>query len=155
MAVARLYGESGELTPGTLVPQGTEVRFTLSGVSSANYVYLQNALNDGRIRLLVTTLEPTSGGPGGGTGGVTYPRIYTRENAAAVLGYAPQLSLEVAVTCAADFDGDNLVDDTDFTYFVASYNELLDARSDLNGDGVTDDADFSLFVVAYDNLLCD
>ncbi|MBS0189486.1 MAG: hypothetical protein JSS51_15590 [Planctomycetes bacterium] len=155
MALAKLFGDSGELTPGTLVPQGTEVRFALGNTASANYVYLQNALNSGRLRLLVTTLEPTSGGPGGGTGGITYPRIYTRENAAAALGYGPQLALEVAVTCAADFDGDNLVDDTDFGFFVVTYNELIDARCDLNGDGVTDDSDFTQFVVAYDNLLCD
>jgi len=155
MALARLFDGSVELTPGSLVPQGSEVRFDLTGVSSANYVYLQNALETGLLRLLVTTLEPTSGGPGGGTGGVTYPRVYTRENVGAVLGYAPQLSLEVAITCAADFSGDNAVDDADFTTFVSAYNDLLDARCDLNGDTVTDDSDFVLFVVAYDALLCD
>lgn len=156
MALAHLFDEnSQELTPGTLVPQGTEVRFSLANVSSANYVYLQNALNSGLVRLLVTTLEPTSGGPGGGTGGITYPRIYTKENAVSSLGYAPHLTLEVAITCAADFNGDNVVDDADFSIFVGSYNELLDARCDLNGDDVTDDLDFSLFAGAYDQLLCD
>lgn len=156
MALARLFDDNSvELTPGTLVPQGTEVRFDLAGVSSANYVYLQNAMNSGLVRLLVTTLEPTSGGPGGGTGGVTYPRIYTRENPVSSLGFAPRLTLEVAITCAADFNGDNVVDDADFSIFVGAYNELLDARCDLNGDDLTDDADFSIFVGAYDQLLCD
>ncbi|MBX3380425.1 MAG: hypothetical protein KF805_10040 [Phycisphaeraceae bacterium] len=156
LALARLFDDSAtELTPGTLVPQGTAVRFDLGTTSSANYVYLQNALETGRLRLLVTTLEPTSGGPGGGTGGVTYPRIYTKENPAAALGYAPSLDLQIAVTCDADFTGDNVVDDADFVIFVNAYNELLDARCDLNGDTVTDDADFVLFVAAYDTLLCD
>jgi len=154
MALGRLFDEGGELIPGTLVPQASEVRFDLASASSANYVYLQNALQFGRIRLVIATLEPTSGGPGGGTGGVTYPRIYTKENAAAALGYAPQLTLQIAITCAADFNGDDLVDDADFTYFVGAYNDLLDARCDLNGDTVTDDADFVLFASAYNELLC-
>lgn len=156
LALARLYGEdANELVPGTLVPQGAEVRFNLANATSTNYVYLQNGLRDGRIRLLVTTLEPTSGGPGGGTGGVSYPRIYTRDNAVAELGYAPRLTLEVAITCDSDFNGDDMVDDSDFSMFALSYDTLLDARCDLNNDTVTDDADFTLFAAAYDALLCD
>jgi hypothetical protein len=131
------------------------VRFNLLEGNSNTYVYLQNAMNKGVLLLSVATLEPTSGGPGGGTGGVTYPRIYTKENPTAqALGLAPQLSLTVAYTCDADFNGDDAVDDADFQIFVVAYNELLDARADLNLDGVTDDADFSLFSVAYDELLC-
>ncbi|MBL8886824.1 MAG: hypothetical protein JNK16_09200 [Phycisphaerales bacterium] len=154
IALGRLFDSDGELAPGTLVPQGSEIRFTLADAASANIVYLQNALDTGLVRLLITTLEPTSGGPGGGTGGVTYPRIYTKESVAAALGYAPSLTLEVALTCAADFNGDDLVDDSDFVIFVAAYNELLDARCDLNGDTVTDDADFVDFASAYNDLLC-
>ncbi|MBL8875293.1 MAG: hypothetical protein JNM86_05795 [Phycisphaerae bacterium] len=156
MALARLFDESNaELAPGAVVPEGTEVRFNLATVSSANYVYLQHALNTGLVRLMIASLEATTGGPGGGTGGVTYPRIYTRENAAAEIGYGPQLSLEIAITCDADFNGDNFVDDSDFVFFAASYNELLDARCDLNEDTFTDDADFVIFAAAYDALLCD
>lgn len=155
LALGRIFGSSGELSPGTLVPQGSEIRFNLASASSANYVYLQNALNSGLVRLLVTTLEPTSGGPGGGTGGVSYPRIYTRESVLAPLGYAPSLTLEIAITCAADFNGDDMVDDQDFVVFASAYNELLDARCDLNDDTVTDDADFVVFAAAYDALLCE
>jgi len=154
MTLGRVFDAGGELVPGTLVPQSSEVRFDLAGVSSANYVYLQNALETGLVHLLITTLEPTSGGPGGGTGGVTYPRIYTKENAAAELGYAPQLTLEIAITCAADFTGDDMVDDADFVVFARAYNELLDARCDLNGDAFTDDSDFVVFASAYNDLLC-
>ena len=156
ITVGRLFdATNNELTPGALVPQGTRVRFNLLEGNSNTYVYLQNAMNKGVLLLSVATLEPTSGGPGGGTGGVTYPRIYTKENPTAqALGLAPQLSLTVAYTCDADFNGDDAVDDADFQIFVVAYNELLDARADLNLDGVTDDADFSLFSVAYDELLC-
>ncbi|MGH7242694.1 MAG: hypothetical protein ACREJD_04695 [Phycisphaerales bacterium] len=67
-----------------------------------------------------------------------------------------------AAPCPADFNGDGLVDDSDFTAFVAGYN-ILDCAdpamqagcpADVNGDGFVDDADFVLFVVAYNALLC-
>ena len=156
ITIGRLFDSAdAELTPGALVPQGTRVRFNLLEGNSNNYVYLQNAMNKGVLLLSVATLEPTTGGPGGGTGGVTYPRIYTKENpTAGALGLEPKFSITVAYTCDADLNGDDLVDDEDFQIFAAAYNELLDARADLNLDGVTDDADFSIFAVAYDELLC-
>jgi len=56
--------------------------------------------------------------------------------------------------CPGDFNGDGIVEDTDFVLFVAYYNDLLDPRGDLNGDGLTEDADFVIFVAAYDALVC-
>ncbi len=65
-------------------------------------------------------------------------------------------------TCAGDLDGDQFVDDSDFSIFVVAY-DILDCAepampagcpADLNGDQVVDDADFSIFVVAYNALLC-
>lgn len=57
-------------------------------------------------------------------------------------------------SCPADFNGDALVDDSDFVDFAASYNELVDFRCDLDGDSLTDDTDFVLFATAYNELLC-
>lgn len=61
-------------------------------------------------------------------------------------------------SCAADFNNDGLVDDSDFVQFVAKYNELLVPGAfrpgDLNGDSLCDDSDFVLFVAAYNDLLC-
>ncbi len=64
--------------------------------------------------------------------------------------------------CAADLNGDGVVDDADFSIFAPQYDLLdcgdpampLGCPADLNRDGVVDDVDFSIFVVAYDNLLC-
>ncbi|MBX3379298.1 MAG: aryl-sulfate sulfotransferase [Phycisphaeraceae bacterium] len=64
--------------------------------------------------------------------------------------------------CAADFNGDNMVDDGDFVVFLAAYNLLLcddpampaECPADLNADGFVDDADFVVFIGAYDTLLC-
>lgn len=157
MALGRLFNGSGvELAPGDLVPQGTRVTFNLLDGGSNDYVYLQNAMNEGVLILAIATLEPTTGGPGGGTGGITYPRLYTKENPTAqALNLAPQLALEVAYTCDADLTGDGVVDDLDFQVFVIAYNELIDARADLNADTITDDADFSIFTIAYDALVCE
>jgi hypothetical protein len=156
ITVGRLFdGTNAELARGALVPQGTRVRFNLLEGNSNTYVYLQNAMNKGVLLLTLATLEPTTGGPGGGTGGVTYPRIFTKESPTAQANnLTPQLSLIVAYTCDADLNGDDVVDDLDFQIFAAAYNELLDARADLNLDGLTDDADFSLFAAAYNDLVC-
>jgi len=56
--------------------------------------------------------------------------------------------------CPGDFNGDGLVDDTDFQLLVGPYDNLIDPRADLTGDGNTDDADFQVFVQAYNQLLC-
>lgn len=66
-------------------------------------------------------------------------------------------ALEYAVRhapCPGDFNSDAVVDDTDFTLFIAAYTELVDPRGDLTGDGNTDDSDFTHFVNNYNRLLC-
>ena len=68
--------------------------------------------------------------------------------------YIDDLSVVQDPSCPADLNGDDMVDDADFSLFVVPYDNLVDFRADLNGDGLTDDADFSIFVVAYNDLLC-
>lgn len=66
------------------------------------------------------------------------------------------------LTCAADLNGDCIVDDRDFTKFIFAYNLLdcadpampQDCPSDLNHDGVVDDSDFTIWIVAYNELIC-
>lgn len=69
--------------------------------------------------------------------------------------YIDDLSIVQDPSCPADFNGDDMVDDADFSIFSPSYDNLIDFRADINGDGLTDDADFSIFVQAYDMLLCE
>lgn len=57
--------------------------------------------------------------------------------------------------CPADFNGDCLVDDFDFTLFATYYNNFVDTRGDLDGNGLTDDTDFVLFAQAYNNFVCE
>lgn len=56
--------------------------------------------------------------------------------------------------CRADFTKDNIVDDSDFVAFAASYETLTTNTGDLTGDGITDDSDFVLFANAYSQLVC-
>jgi hypothetical protein len=64
--------------------------------------------------------------------------------------------------CAADFNSDRQVEDSDFVLFANAYDILdcsepgmpLRCPSDINRDGMVDDADFVLFASAYDALLC-
>lgn len=64
--------------------------------------------------------------------------------------------------CPGDLNGDQMVDDADFSSFAQAYNVLdcadptmpAGCPADLNGDGLVEDADFSIFVVAYNELLC-
>ncbi|MFO0859739.1 MAG: hypothetical protein U0570_04220 [Phycisphaerales bacterium] len=62
------------------------------------------------------------------------------------------------ITCLADLNFDNLVDDSDFILFVPAYNDLIvpqpQTSGDFNGDGQCDDADFQIFAAAYNELVC-
>lgn len=67
-----------------------------------------------------------------------------------------------AIACPGDFNGDGVVEDTDFVVFSAAYNTLdcadpsmpLGCAADLNADGFVDDNDFVIFVGAYNALIC-
>ncbi|MBS0191023.1 MAG: hypothetical protein U0573_03885 [Phycisphaerales bacterium] len=83
------------------------------------------------------------------------------------LNYLPT-DVTLRLTCAADFNGDGLVDDTDFQYFLYAYENLEcptppsptyplqpePCPADLNEDGVVEDADFVIFAKAYNVLVC-
>ena len=64
--------------------------------------------------------------------------------------------------CPADFNSDQVVDDTDFVLFAQQYDQfectsmLMTSRcaADLNADGLVDDSDFVLFAMAYDEFVC-
>ena len=87
-AVAQIDG----LTPGSLIPEGSEYRFTLDLSSAAIRAYIQNSLSIGMLGLMVTSLSPV---PGQGSG-VPYPTFLTKENQ---IGpeYAPKLQIEYTI----------------------------------------------------------
>lgn len=64
--------------------------------------------------------------------------------------------------CPADFNCDEVVDDSDFVIFANSYDVFIcddpsminNCAADINGDGFVDDTDFVLFAGAYDAFVC-
>lgn len=83
------------------------------------------------------------------------------------LNYLPE-DVTLRLTCAADFNGDGLVNDEDFQYFLYAYDYLFcptpdsplyppqpePCPADLNQDGLVLDDDFVLFAQAYNLLIC-
>lgn len=60
--------------------------------------------------------------------------------------------------CPADLNNDGIVDDADFTLFVAAYDTMVvpngGHRADLDNNNFVDDADFIAFLKYYDKLVC-
>ena len=134
------------VAPGELIPAGTVLTFDLSPCDPAVQRYLAGSLNSGKINLVVTTLEPASGGPGGGTGERTYPIFYTKENAVEL---PATLALRVRVGEAADFNGDGFVDFFDYDAFVGAF-ESGGPGADFNLDCFIDFFDYDAFVAAFE-----
>lgn len=75
-----------------------------------------------------------------------------------VLDSSDRIAFYAAVN-HADFTGDGLVDDADFTIFTGYYDLIYPpvagtSGGDQNGDGICDDADFIIFAARYDTLVC-
>lgn len=67
-------------------------------------------------------------------------------------------NLTLEIECPGDLNLDSFVDNSDFSFFVEAYNQLIvpdaDRRCDWNGDRLVDNSDFVLFVGYYNELLC-
>jgi hypothetical protein len=110
-------GTTTNVPPGELVPEDAVFTFDLDLKDPQIVGYLQSALHEGRLRLILASLSPanqvTPGGTGGGGAGA-YPQWATREN---LLFDPPRLLLEGVVVGADDTDQDGLPDDWERFYF--------------------------------------
>lgn len=110
-------GTTTNVPPGELVPEDAVFTFDLDLKDPQIVGYLQSALHEGRLRLILASLSPanqvTPGGTGGGGAGA-YPQWATREN---LLFDPPRLILEGVVVGADDTDQDGLPDDWERFYF--------------------------------------
>lgn len=96
---------------GEPVPDGARVTFTVDLGDPLILTHIQRALDEGRLRFMVSSLSPagqsTPGGTGAGGGGA-YPWWATKEN---LLYDAPSLEIEGTVVGDTDADADGLPDD--------------------------------------------
>lgn len=152
MAIGLDIREAG-LAPGADVPEGTPLTFDVDMSLPGVREYFQNSLAQGRIVVVVSSLAPASGGPGGGTGNPRYPAFYTKENALVpILGYRTTLQLGFGSSCPgcpADYDQDGGVTGSDVGAFIADF-ESGAGCSDVDQDGGVTGSDLAAFFIAYE-----
>lgn len=125
-------GQTTNAAPGERVPSDSHFTFDVDLNDPLVAGYLQSALNDGRLRLFLSSLSPanqiTPGGTGGGGLGA-YPEWATREN---LLYDPPALLVEGTVVSGEDTDKDGLPDDWE-RFHWRNLDAIADVDEDLDG----------------------
>lgn len=135
------------LTPGDYVPANTDFTFTLNVNDADVQRYLRTQLNEGRVRLVLTSLQPASsaGGPGGGE----YATWFTKENIFST-GRSARLELSVQIrTVAGDANADDHVNNADLSVLLGQFGQTLaipGTGADFNCDGVVNGSDLSVLL---------
>lgn len=132
-------GITTNIAPGELVPADSKFVFDINLNDPLVAGYLQAALDTGRLRLMVSSLSPSSqlvpGSSGnGGTG--AYPQWATKKN---LLYDLPLIEIEGTAISSIDSDGDGLPDDWEKFYF-GDLSAKPDADAD--NDGASNRAEF-------------
>lgn len=148
--IATFGGSAGDLSgvfgnPSGTLPSGpTTVLFGLNGTIGTTPASLRFDLTGSFSAAGVVTF--------------TIDAITITPTLAGGLVFASGQATISAITCLADLNFDNQVDDADFILFVPSYNDLIvpqaQTAGDFNGDSQCDDADFQIFAAAYNELVC-
>lgn len=150
-AAPMAIGTTLDAAAGELVPAGSEFVFDVSLCEEAVRTYFREGLNAGRINLLVSSLSPAQGGPGGGTGDPTYPVLFTRENPGAVFsGWQAKLEIVAQVGDLADRNGDGVVDFGDYLDFLNAF-DAGDLSADYTDDCVVDFSDYLEFLNLFNS----
>lgn len=103
-------GQTTNATPGQLVPAGAKITFDLNLNDPFVLAYVQNGLNSGRLRFMLSSLHTT----GGQFGAPSYPDFATHFNAAVLT--PTRLEVEGTVVGTGDVDADGLPDDWELFY---------------------------------------
>lgn len=139
-------GQTDTVNPGDLVPADTEFAFEVNLCDPGVRAYLTQSLSAGELRFAIACLHPADGGPDGGSGDVTYPVWYTRENPIAqIFGLVPHLEIQVRVGNAGDYNGDGIRNFFDISAFLNDFNAGNPA-ADMNTDCALNFFDISIFL---------
>lgn len=144
--VPAAIGQTATVAPGDPVPVDTEFAFEINLCDPGVRAYLTQSLSAGELRFAVASLQPADGGPDGGSGDVTYPVWYTRENPIAqIFGLVPHLEIQVRVGNAGDYNGDGIRNFFDISTFLNDFNAGNPA-ADMNTDCSLNFFDISIFL---------
>lgn len=146
MAVA----ETDTLSPGEFIPANTELVFELDLCDEATRAYFAEALDAGRLNVVITSLHPAEELPGGGGEG-DYPRFYTKENPSAIpQGRTARLEIRaLSGNRAAVSTGFSEPDITDFFAFLDAF-AAGDPVADVNNDCEIDVTDFFEYLSLFE-----
>lgn len=134
------------LDPGEPVPGDTTFSFDLDLCDPGVRQYFAEALDFGRLNLVVASMHGATFDPDIGPGDPSYPIYYTRENPLAqILGLTPTLELVVRVGSAGDYNDDSARDFFDVQAFLNDFSAGAPA-ADLNTDCTHDFFDVQRFL---------
>ncbi len=134
----------GQLTnrsPGEMVQGDDDFVFELDLDNPDVVAYLRRSLNDGRIRLMISSLHPAVQ-----QGGVFAP-FFTKENAFG-FGFAARLELDVCVGPPADLNCDGVVDAPDLAQLLGLWG-TDSPTADLDGSGAVGAEDLALLLGSW------
>lgn len=132
-AIPFAVAETTAVAPGELVPAGARLTFELNLADPRVLAYVQDELNAGSLRFMVSSLHPN----GGQSGPASYPDFATRFNSA--VSEPTQLELELQTIGPGDLDRDQLPDDWE----VWAWDSLrFGGAEDPDADGASNRAEW-------------
>ena len=133
-------GQTSAVSAGAFVPADTQFSFTLDLSNPNVLAYLRAALVAGKVRLMVTSMQPAATM---GQGAQTFPDYYTRENTfSAAFGFGATFDMTVEIVSGSDLNGDGVVDGSDIGFLLNQFGGP--GTADLNSDGVVNGADMAI-----------
>ena len=145
-------GRNNALTPGQLVPINTQFTFDIDVTNPDALAFVQQGLNEGRLRFIISSLHPAEDPGIGDERGITinFPVFFTKENkfGGDPFFFAPQLRLVVSIAepgVPGDANGDGVVNFDDLAIVLGQFGQAgTGLQGDLNDDGVVDFDDLAL-----------
>jgi hypothetical protein len=141
---------NADLSLGQLVPADTELSFELDVSNPDINRYLRRALNEGTLMLTIASIFPAEQQQSG-----TYPRFYTKENLAVLVGLVSAARLEMVVEIAkepvppSDVNANGAVDVDDLLVVINSWGPCACCAGDINDDDIVDVDDLLLVINAW------
>lgn len=148
-------GTTDVVAPGDVLPAYTPLSFDLDLSDPSIRCAVQQALADGLLEFMVTSLHPASE-PGSG-GENAYPDWILKENVLVDFGVAQAASLSLTLQVvppsgvAGDANGDGLVDVEDLLSILESFGPCPCCMADFDGSGTVDVNDLLTTIAGWSN----